>query len=65
MLRRAERVGAEIEGYCEAVDVDYDDIVVIYEEIGYVPPAQFSPRVSGGHCNAHYREARRSLTPVL
>ena len=38
----------EVERYCEAVGVDYDEVVAIYEQIGYLPPVKFFPGVIGG-----------------
>lgn len=40
----------EIERYCDAVGVDYDEVVAIHEQIGYLPPVRFFPGVIGGHC---------------
>ncbi|QWZ09552.1 hypothetical protein KRR39_07310 [Nocardioides panacis] len=40
----------EVERYCEAVGVDYDEVVAFYEQVGYLPPVKFFPGVIGGHC---------------
>lgn len=40
----------EMERYCDLVEVDYDEVVSIYSEIGFLPPVKFFPGVIGGHC---------------
>jgi UDP-N-acetyl-D-mannosaminuronate dehydrogenase len=40
----------EVERYCDALDVRYEDVIAFYKEIGYLPPVEFSPGVIGGHC---------------
>ena len=40
----------EVERYCDAVGVDYEQVVAIFEEVGYLPPVRFFPGVIGGHC---------------
>jgi UDP-N-acetyl-D-mannosaminuronate dehydrogenase len=40
----------EVERYCGAVGADYDDVVAMYEEIGFLPPVKYFPGVIGGHC---------------
>jgi UDP-N-acetyl-D-mannosaminuronate dehydrogenase len=40
----------EVERHCEAVGVDYDEVVAFYEQVGYLPPVKFFPGVIGGHC---------------
>jgi UDP-N-acetyl-D-mannosaminuronate dehydrogenase len=40
----------EVERYCDEFDVEYDDVVAIYEEIAYLPHVKFFPGVIGGHC---------------
>jgi UDP-N-acetyl-D-mannosaminuronate dehydrogenase len=40
----------EVERYCQAFGVEYDDVVSIYEEIDYLPRVKFFPGVIGGHC---------------
>jgi UDP-N-acetyl-D-mannosaminuronate dehydrogenase len=40
----------EVERYCDKLSLDYDEIVAIYEEIGFFPPVKYIPGVIGGHC---------------
>jgi UDP-N-acetyl-D-mannosaminuronate dehydrogenase len=40
----------EMERYCDLVEVDYDEVVSFYSEIGFLPPVKFFPGVIGGHC---------------
>ena len=40
----------EVERYCDELGVNYDEIVSIYEEIPFFPPAKYFPGVIGGHC---------------
>jgi UDP-N-acetyl-D-mannosaminuronate dehydrogenase len=40
----------EVERYCDYLSLDYDEIVSIFDEIGYLPPVKFTPGVIGGHC---------------
>jgi UDP-N-acetyl-D-mannosaminuronate dehydrogenase len=39
-----------VERWCDEVDVDYDEVVSFYEEIGFFPPVKYFPGVIGGHC---------------
>ena len=57
----------EVERYCEAVGVDYDEVVAIYEQIGYLPPVKFFPGVIGGHCVMPNIQILKAIadTPVL
>ena len=57
----------EVERYCEAVGVDYDEVVAIYEQIGYLPPVTFSPGIIGGHCVMPNIEILKEIadTPLL
>jgi len=57
----------EVERYCEAVGVDYDEVVAIYEQIGYLPPVKFFPGVIGGHCVMPNIEILKAIadTPLL
>jgi UDP-N-acetyl-D-mannosaminuronate dehydrogenase len=57
----------EVERYCEAVGVDYDEVVAIYEQIGYLPPVKFFPGVIGGHCVMPNIEILKEIadTPLL
>lgn len=40
----------EVERYCDQTGANYDEVVSIYEEIGYLPRVKFFPGVIGGHC---------------
>lgn len=40
----------EVERYCDALELDYDMVVSIFEEINYLPPVKYFPGVIGGHC---------------
>lgn len=40
----------EVERYCDALSVEYDEIVSFHDEISYLPPVRFFPGVIGGHC---------------
>lgn len=40
----------EVERYCDQAGASYDEVVSIYEEIGYLPRVKFFPGVIGGHC---------------
>ena len=57
----------EVERYCDAVGVDYDDVVAIYEEVGYLPPVKFFPGLIGGHCVMPNIEILKEIvdTPLL
>jgi UDP-N-acetyl-D-mannosaminuronate dehydrogenase len=57
----------EVARYCEAVGVDYDEVVAIYEQIGYLPPVTFSPGIIGGHCVMPNIEILKEIadTPLL
>lgn len=57
----------EVERYCDAVGVDYDEVVAIYEQIGYLPPMKYFPGVIGGHCVMPNIEILKDLadTPLL
>lgn len=57
----------EVERYCEAVGVDYDEVVAIYEQVGYLPAVKFSPGVIGGHCVMPNIEILKAIgdTPLL
>lgn len=57
----------EVQRYCEAVGVDYDEVVAIYEQIGYLPPVRFSPGIIGGHCVMPNIEILKEIadTPLL
>ena len=57
----------EVERYCVAVGVDYDEVVAIYEQVGYLPPVKFFPGVIGGHCVMPNIEILKEVadTPLL
>jgi UDP-N-acetyl-D-mannosaminuronate dehydrogenase len=57
----------QVERYCEAVGVDYDEVVAIYEQIGYLPPVKFFPGLIGGHCVMPNIEILKEIadTPLL
>jgi hypothetical protein len=57
----------EVERYCDAVGVEYDEVVGIYEEIGVFPPVKYFPGVIGGHCVMPNIEILNALaeSPVL
>jgi UDP-N-acetyl-D-mannosaminuronate dehydrogenase len=40
----------EVERYCAALGLDYDEVAGIYDEIGFFPPVRYFPGVIGGHC---------------
>ena len=40
----------EVERYCDRLGCDYDEVVGIYDEIGFFPPVKYTPGVIGGHC---------------
>lgn len=40
----------EVERYCNKYDLEYDEIVSFYDEIGFLPPVRYFPGVIGGHC---------------
>ncbi len=40
----------EVERYCDALSLDYDEIVSFYEEIGFFPPVKYFSGAIGGHC---------------
>lgn len=40
----------EVERYCDQVSVPYDEVVSIYEEIGFFPQRKYVSGIIGGHC---------------
>jgi len=40
----------EVERYCDKLGQDYGEVVRIFKEISYLPPASFFPGIIGGHC---------------
>jgi UDP-N-acetyl-D-mannosaminuronate dehydrogenase len=57
----------EVERYCDRVGADYDEVVAIYEEVGYFPPVKFFPGAIGGHCVMPNIEILKEIgdTPLL
>lgn len=51
----------ELERYCDQLDVNYDEIVSFYEEIGFFPPVKYTPGIIGGHCVMPNIEILRKL----
>ena len=40
----------EVERYCVKLRANYDEVVSLYDEIQFFPPAKYFPNVIGGHC---------------
>lgn len=40
----------EVERYCDQLDLNCDEIIFFYEEIGFFPPVKYFPGIIGGHC---------------
>jgi len=40
----------ELQRYCDRAEVDYDEVVSLYEEINFFPQVKYTPGVIGGHC---------------
>ena len=40
----------EVERYAKELGVNYDEVVLFYDEIRFFPPTKFFPGVIGGHC---------------
>lgn len=40
----------EVERYCHVFNVGYDQVISIYDEIGYLPGVKYFPGLIGGHC---------------
>jgi UDP-N-acetyl-D-mannosaminuronate dehydrogenase len=40
----------ELERHCDALHLDYDEIVAFYDEIAFLPPVKYFPGTIGGHC---------------
>jgi UDP-N-acetyl-D-mannosaminuronate dehydrogenase len=57
----------EVERYCDRFGLEYDEVVAIYEEVGYLPPVKFFPGVIGGHCVMSNIELLKEIdeTPFL
>jgi UDP-N-acetyl-D-mannosaminuronate dehydrogenase len=39
-----------VERWCDDLDLDYEEVVSFYDEIGFFPPVRYFPGVIGGHC---------------
>jgi UDP-N-acetyl-D-mannosaminuronate dehydrogenase len=49
----------EVERYCAALGANYDEAMMLTEEVNYLPPVIFQPGYIGGHCvisNIHLLE---------
>jgi UDP-N-acetyl-D-mannosaminuronate dehydrogenase len=40
----------EVERYCMELGVNYDEVVLFYDEIKFFPPVKYFPGLIGGHC---------------
>jgi UDP-N-acetyl-D-mannosaminuronate dehydrogenase len=40
----------EVERYCSALGANYDEAMMLTEEVNYLPPVVFQPGFIGGHC---------------
>lgn len=40
----------EVERYCEQTGTDYNEVVSLYDEVGFFPPVKYFPGIIGGHC---------------
>ena len=40
----------EVERYCDHLNLNYDEVVSIFEEITFFPPVKYFPGIIGGHC---------------
>jgi UDP-N-acetyl-D-mannosaminuronate dehydrogenase len=40
----------EVERYCDRTGTDYDEVISLYDEIGFFPPVRYFPGIIGGHC---------------
>ncbi len=40
----------EVERYCATLGADYDEAMLLTEEVNYLPPVVFRPGFIGGHC---------------
>jgi UDP-N-acetyl-D-mannosaminuronate dehydrogenase len=57
----------EVERLCDRTGASYDEVVAIYEEIGFFPRVKYFPGVIGGHCVMPNIEILKALedSPVL
>lgn len=40
----------EVERYCDQFQLNYDEVVSVYDEVAFFPPVKYFPGVIGGHC---------------
>ena len=40
----------EVERYCDALHLSYDEVSSFYDEVDFFPPVRYFPGVIGGHC---------------
>lgn len=40
----------EVERFAHSIEADYDEVMAMAEEVGYLPPVVFRPGYIGGHC---------------
>jgi hypothetical protein len=40
----------EVERYCRTLGANYDEVMMLTEEVNYLPPVVFQPGFIGGHC---------------
>lgn len=53
----------EVQRYCSGLNVQYDEVVDFFLEIGYLPPVKYFPGVIGGHCVMPNIEILRAAFP--
>lgn len=53
----------QVERYCDAFGADYEEVVSIYDEIGFFPPVRYFPGAIGGHCVMPNIDILESLHP--
>jgi len=57
----------EVERYCEQTGTDYNQVVSLYDEVGFFPPVRYFPGIIGGHCVMRNIEilSRLDRSPLL
>jgi UDP-N-acetyl-D-mannosaminuronate dehydrogenase len=40
----------QVERYCDRVRADYNEVISLYDEVGFFPPVKYFPGIIGGHC---------------
>jgi len=40
----------QVERYTDQLNVDYEEVISFYEEVGFFPPVKYFPGIIGGHC---------------